>query len=200
MLETVLLMPWLIWVLGALACAFLFYCAETDNGLWATIVLVAGLGGVYLITDFNVTMWLYQNPLKFLICISLYFTIGVAWAVIKWFFYVKDQLKAFKACKKSFCEENRLDPEKDMPETHLADFKYYLNRNRIEYKPTPKNNKSRIYVWIAYWPWSGVWTLINDPVKRIVEFCYDCIVHTLESITARVWVGIEDLDKKKEVK
>jgi hypothetical protein len=36
--------------------------------------------------------------------------------------------------------------------------------------PTVKNRFSRLTRWILWWPMSAVWTLLNDPLRRLVEF------------------------------
>ncbi len=35
----------------------------------------------------------------------------------------------------------------------------------FEFQPDPKKHKSRILIWMTYWPWSFLWTMLNDPFK-----------------------------------
>lgn len=68
-----------------------------------------------------------------------------------------------------------------------------------------KNSKWKIYMWIAYWPWSGLWTLIHDPIKRILKFIYRQIKGLLKNIYDRQFADVksdfltpEDLQKEEE--
>jgi hypothetical protein len=56
-------------------------------------------------------------------------------------------------------------------------------------KTLPKLYKHRFLSWIGYWPWSLVWTLINDPLKRIVRRIYYELQGVYQRITDRVWKG-----------
>ena len=38
--------------------------------------------------------------------------------------------------------------------------------------PSAKNYKKDIIVWMSYWPWSMVWTILNDPIKRFFNYVY----------------------------
>jgi len=54
-------------------------------------------------------------------------------------------------------------------------------RNRsLDVHPKVGKHKMRIYVWIAYWPWSFVWTMINDPVRKIFNRIYASIAGWLQ--------------------
>lgn len=35
----------------------------------------------------------------------------------------------------------------------------------FEFQPDPKKHKRRILIWMTYWPWSFLWTMLNDPFK-----------------------------------
>lgn len=35
----------------------------------------------------------------------------------------------------------------------------------FEFQPDPKKHKGRILIWMTYWPWSFLWTMLNDPFK-----------------------------------
>jgi hypothetical protein len=38
-----------------------------------------------------------------------------------------------------------------------------------EVKPLAARNKGLLTRWIAFWPWSLTWTMINEPIKKIAE-------------------------------
>jgi uncharacterized membrane protein (DUF485 family) len=49
-------------------------------------------------------------------------------------------------------------------------FQHYASNQSFElrdFPPSADKNKGRIIFWMSYWPFSGVWTLINDPITRL---------------------------------
>jgi hypothetical protein len=54
-------------------------------------------------------------------------------------------------------------------------------------KPTPDQYKSRIISWIAYWPPSLCWTLLNDPIRHIGRMIYEGVAGWLKKISDEVW-------------
>jgi len=69
------------------------------------------------------------------------------------------------------------------------DNEYYGSR-RLR-KPLVSRNKGRIVAWMTYWPWSGLWTLINDPVRRTFRFLYRRISTTLQRMSDKMFADIE---------
>ena len=72
---------------------------------------------------------------------------------------------------------------------------FYLLNERDEIKenvymsiPTAASHKAQLFGWMAYWPWSALWTLLNDPFKRLFKLIvarlgkvYDKIAQTVMS-------------------
>ncbi len=100
---------------------------------------------------------------------------------VKWWLRVTEKAQAAIKSMDAFYEEHRpekkvdsaipLDQQKseksgrnlrDEWESHIR-FKDELQ------KPMVAENKERIAVWIMYWPFSFLWSIINDIVKRLVE-------------------------------
>lgn len=54
-------------------------------------------------------------------------------------------------------------------------------------KPLPENFKARIIAWIAYWPPSLFWTILNDPLRRLGKQIYRSISNTLKKISDKAW-------------
>jgi hypothetical protein len=65
--------------------------------------------------------------------------------------------------------------------------------------PQVREHKSDIMLWMTYWPFSCVWTLINDPIRKIFRTIYANIAKSLQSISDRMFKGaIADLELAKE--
>lgn len=57
-------------------------------------------------------------------------------------------------------------------------------------KPLAMHHKSRITQWIAFWPVSGVWTIINDPVRKIVNYIFSRIKSIFQRMSDAMFAGV----------
>ena len=57
-------------------------------------------------------------------------------------------------------------------------------------RPSALDNKGRIIAWISYWPMSFVATLLNDPLRHLVEWIYDHFRNMYEAMSTRMFKGI----------
>ena len=59
-------------------------------------------------------------------------------------------------------------------------------------KPSASDSKQDIMRWMSFWPFSMVWTLINDPVKKAFRAIYRGLQKSLQRIADRAWAGTEN--------
>lgn len=158
----IMLFPWWIWVLIILD--FCFICIWTgDDEQWgtaATISVLFVLGLLQWLTPFKAFTYTYENPLPVALGAVAYFSVGAIWSVIKWWFAEKARVRRAK---------------KDWGDTW---------RNR---KTVAGAYRSTVLVWIGYWPFSLVWTLVSDPFRRMVHWIYDELNRVYQRITDSVW-------------
>jgi hypothetical protein len=66
---------------------------------------------------------------------------------------------------------------------------YVLNRRDagVSKPPTAREHRSDITGWMAFWPWSAIWTLINDPVKRMYKALARSLEKVFDGISRRVF-------------
>jgi hypothetical protein len=83
---------------------------------------------------------------------GLYIAAGVAWAFAKWYFFLLSKREELAGKIKSMYVDSTTDASK--------------------FIPTANKNKARIISWMTYWPFSGLWTLVNDPVKKAFQVAY----------------------------
>lgn len=57
-------------------------------------------------------------------------------------------------------------------------------------KPLAVKHKSRITQWIAFWPISATWTIINDPVRKIVNGIFNRIKGVFQRISDNMFAGV----------
>jgi len=57
-------------------------------------------------------------------------------------------------------------------------------------KPLASKHKSSITQWIAFWPVSFIWTMINDPVRKIANWIFTHIKSTFQRMSDAMFAGV----------
>lgn len=171
----------------------LFFVVETilmevEHWGWATTCLlgtfVLSLIGHHFWQTPSVIDWVVANGVFTLVYVAAYLAVGVGWSFLKWFSYLMGFRDAFREQKEAFCLKNNLDPKTPITdEKLLSDFDSHLAHNvswgerhrgqlLSRERPRAAKSKSRIVAWMAFWPFSVVGTVLNDPVRRLFNFLY----------------------------
>lgn len=58
--------------------------------------------------------------------------------------------------------------------------------------PHPRDHKARILIWMAWWPWSMIWTLLNDPIKRAFRAIYRWLQGYLRKVAIKAFRRVDD--------
>jgi hypothetical protein len=64
----------------------------------------------------------------------------------------------------------------------------------LEFKsltPKAKDHKSDIITWIIYWPFSLVWFIIDDPMKRLGKFLYRLLGSLYDNVAKKMFASLE---------
>lgn len=135
------------------------YSEHDDGGGFKSTVTIIGFLVLYyfcgssedILSIFN---YIKSNTVGLLAWIGVYAALGLVWSFVKWYFFL-------------------LNKKDKQLEQLQKDVKYYnrFTESKLEL-PTAGENKMRIISWMTYWPFSIVWTLINEPVKRFFNFIY----------------------------
>ncbi len=59
-------------------------------------------------------------------------------------------------------------------------------------KPIASANKGRIMIWMTYWPTSMLWTIVNDPVKRIFKEIFRRVRAVYDAISDHMYKGTDE--------
>lgn len=167
-------MVW-FWVLFGVFSIVLFVSVETDKAGIATVatlvflILFAFWGG--LPGGGSLLALLAANPTYIIIGVIGFFVLGTLWAVAKWWFYVRDLA----------------EKRKEQIAAHGKGKSYY----GVIQKPLVRDNKSRIMTWMCFWPYSFVWTMINDPVRRVFKAIYNQIKDGLQRVADKAFEGLD---------
>ncbi len=67
-----------------------------------------------------------------------------------------------------------------------------ITRNDIidAIRPTAGNNKARITAWITFWPMSALGTLLDDPLRKLVEYIFSKLKNVYEIMSRRMFKEI----------
>lgn len=145
---------------------------------FATLAVVAVTNEKFVLLNLSLVVTLaLLSPLfkqvtlaTFLAGAFVYLLVGCGWAVVRWGRYAELKITAYKDRQ----EERRQDRGRTFSEQ--SEYRYLMD------DVNPANNKSRIFHWLFYWPFSVVDWCISDLFKTI----YDQLAKVLKAYTARL--------------
>jgi len=189
------------WIAVAMAFGGLLRCMAGDDlagAMWVTIIsiLILCMFG-NLAVGFK---WCIANP-KLILPIGLsYFAMGLLWSIAKWYATLCQLRREYAAARKEFLIKNELDPSGAVPIGKKKAWRDFLahNANRQDLvsfaagRYNPAGKTEAIIAWIAYWPISLFWTLLDDPIRRFGAFIYRRFTGIYDSIYARVHGNFRD--------
>lgn len=195
MIESFLAAGVLFWAIIGIETILLLYWIDREySGLATGSILVVG-ALMQWVCKIDIIGYVALNPVIVAYAIGGYFLLGTIWAVIKWWFFVKAERRKYDEFKASFLRKHSVEnftiPD-ELKEEFKRDLQNRYYEDKIEVRPQVGNHKARIYLWMAYFPWSCVWTLINDPVRRVFTEIYAQIKATLQRISDHIWAGTEE--------
>ena len=162
------------WLVSVIAIITIVSITEhRRSNYWASLVFIAALvlfigGNRKFFEDLLYLMITYPG---ISICIAAgYFVAGTVWSIFKWFFYLRTVKEKYES-----------------PYRNINDF--YISHYSV------RNNFSRIINWMIFWPFSLVWTIINDPVRKIFKTILSSLEGVYDSMAQRI---LGDLEKKKD--
>jgi len=194
MIEAIMGAGLLVWGILALETILLLYWIDREySGLATGSILVTG-AVLQWVCKIDLIAYATLNPVLIGYVLAGYFALGTIWCIVKWWFFVKAERRKYDEFKADFLQGHEIEGT-SIPDNLKKDFRRALERrweDRIEIRPQVGQHKARIYLWMGYWPWSMLWTLINDPVRRIFTEIYAQIRATLQRISDHIWAGTED--------
>jgi hypothetical protein len=172
------------WIIFVAAYIIITALVENDKGFWAFLAVI--LTTIALCTPhFQAAVhFIVANPGKVLLMIIGYFVIGTVWGIIKWFLYVNRQLEKYNEKKTEFLLKNKAT---EFTPALAAAFKSHYFGFGDGLVPQAHDHKGDILMWMTYWPFSSLWTLINDPIRKIFRTIYTNIASSLQAISDRMF-------------
>lgn len=195
---------------------------ESKEG-WATTVFVALMLYLGFKVDWDVSFLLADAPV-YIGAFFVYVLVGVAWAAFKWWSFLGDSVSEFKRKYEDFKVDPakyigtlELADLKELYGTienipieqkwfrHLQKFYGRMNISNTAtvgeiaaaVAPKAAEHKAQIVAWIAYFPVSMLWTLINNPVRRFILWVYEAVSGIFQQLSERAFKSAIDVDGLK---
>ena len=151
------------------------------------------------------------NPWKGVGIVGGYVALGAIWGIIKWYFHASNEYDLYTTEKRRWLEEGGMtegpwkvpDNLKDGWAEHLCNNtrwgrwtnEYYNPRNPedergdpiIAIKPIAWKNKGRIICWMAYWPFSAAWSMLDDIVYKLFKHIQRMLGGIMDKITDHIY-------------
>jgi hypothetical protein len=147
-----------IFVLGFVS--FMLYLLEKkESGSGATTLLIFALAIYWFFGSYNIFNYIFNyifnNPLMTFSYVAAYFIFGTVYGIYKW----------QRFCLACYANVAHLD-----------------KKQRDEHIPNIKNHWDDFIRWATYWPFSIVWTIIDDPISAIFRAIGKALKRMLNNI------------------
>jgi len=154
-------------------------CAVVLSALLAyyhIVIFAFVVGLLYAVMNLGIVTYVVSHPLLTLGWASAYFLVGAGWSIAKWWFA---ETKRVAEVKRRFTNDRvRFGRSpKDMT----------LEQWLEQHKTDPRDHVTDMLFWIGFWPINAVYTLINDPFRRLCRRIYQELQGVYQRITDRVW-------------
>lgn len=173
---------------------------EHEEGVWATVVAIGSIIGLNYLWKLPIVGTIRANPGHAAILVLAYFAIGVAWTLVKWYFFVKNKMFAYNNFKRAFLKDHNAATLTPELASLMAD---RLERSNIASAtaPDPADHKGDLTRWGTYWPFSMVGTALNDIVCKAWDYVYEMLQTTYHRMSKAIFKSAEaDLQMAKEYK
>jgi hypothetical protein len=180
------------WFLLCFASILLVACVEYASPGWAVLTVVAVLALFPRATTLDWFHDLRDHPSLVVILIAGYLVAGTGWSVVKWWFYVRNRAKRYLAKVAVYKTSHKLPPEQVLTDSQVYEaLGYSAGEPDLGKKPSPDGEKGRILTWMIWWPWSALWTAIDEPIKKAFKFIFNEIKALYQKISDSAYKNID---------
>jgi hypothetical protein len=194
------------WLAMVVLVGIISFFSEED-GVKATITLVLGALFLQFVAKFDILGFIRHEPFTLAFYGLLYVALGFGFACVKWWRYAKKQRRAYDKLRATFFRKNKIEGNELPPELKESFFAYlkesYKPNQRGDFRhysdasdadpviPDITQNKAAFIRWMTYWPLNLLFTLLNDPVRRLFEWLYEVAGVKMQAISNHVFRGTE---------
>lgn len=165
---------WLLLVLTVILMTA-FVEKEEQTGTGATITFLVSMALMCFLGNLetfkSLLNYVTENPGTIIGLGLLYIVLSVAWSFFKWYFYL--------SAIKEYHKQRTFDIRKD------------------DINISSSENKTRVLVWMSYWPLSATWTIINDPIRKMYKHILYRLSGFYQGISDRMFPELNEKTPKK---
>ncbi len=190
------------WTLVSVELIFLLYCLDnsSDDGEdkfyvgWSTFSVLCVLLIFQFATSFKPLTYMWNHPLWSAIYVAGYFAIGIGWSFLKWLLFSRKQNRKVEKVRKEFLRIEGI-PGDEVPEDKLLKWEEFYSRDYrrkslADCRVRASEYKAMLVGWVGLWPISFVWTIINDPIVKLLNNIYELLQHSYQRISDYVFADV----------
>lgn len=190
------------WVVAVAVFFIMTAFLENEKSFFAGLTFIGAMVAFYFMGNSGMLAWIKHNPLTLLYYFLGYVGIAGVWALVKWYLFVTGENEKYEEAKTQFLKDNKATAltqalkvkwTKHVEEGYYARDSYSYPRNAFLYPaPQARDHKARVLSWMTYWPCSAFWTLLNDPIRRLMRLIYSQISGMLNAISRHAYRNVEN--------
>lgn len=175
----------------------LFLSVRSEINVLAVISSIAYLCLLQFLYHVDIIKVIEHHPIQLIGLLLFYFVVGGAWAVFRWYLFVRDRVRLYLDMRSKWLQAKGQTQFKYIPDELKEEWTKYLeekyvgdNRKDLTKAPLVRDHKYKIMGWISWWPVSaGLWVL-EDMVKGVARSVYEYIHDWLQDISNRMFASV----------
>lgn len=191
------------WFLLCVELVLLFVFVINENGLGATLSILAYVVILQWFSGIDLLTYSIQNWWKVGGFALLYFFVGTIWAFQKWRHLVNDYRESYDEEKLSWLRNYNVTDNK-VPDHLKVKWQEHLNRSGgktwqacgvyrgLSETPKAYDYKSKWLGWATFWVPSFIHYLLNDLVRRTFKSIFKGVESYLQSIADKKFKSVKD--------
>lgn len=193
--EFVFFGNFIMWALFTLVwTGSLLYLVENSHVGWATFTVAVTLVFLQVCTTFQPLTLAWLHPTSALGYIVLYLVAGIAVGIFKWWRFTANVNTNYQdAIDTMLLRDGKKFSELDKKaqDAYLDSAEAAVTGHEYSYPLHLYQHKARITTWMTYWPITGLYTLIKDPIRSFYTYSYQQITGTLQAIADRAQARVK---------
>lgn len=187
---SVAIASWPFWLFLATFICWEMYEVERakDAGI-ATILLILFVVLTFAFTDLR--PWNYISLEMAIIYVAAYLAIGVLYMMLRYWIFLNDEFKAFQPTYNDLKDKFSKGKESLSWQHEWDDATTFKEALRASHHMPPypwdKGVKGKIYLWMAYWPFSAAWVMGHRPLEWLYDWIYLNIKMKLKNMADRTF-------------
>jgi hypothetical protein len=183
------------WALVVAELILLFVFTEYENGIAATVSLVAFGAALQFAGNADILGYMWHHPIHIGLAAIAYLLLGTGWGVFNWRNLVVHRLREHDELFSEFLRSNSLPANTTvLPLQYRKEWARWVERTK-DYKtnqtvadvPLAKQHKARIMRWMSLWVFSVLLYLLKDLVRELFLSIYSALSNFLQRIADNLY-------------